>query len=403
MKSNRVLMIILLFIVVSSFLFVSGCKYNVSAPLWDQPYNAPPAPVITQVTPPEAAPGVNMITIQGENFIIGSDTTIVNFDNTAAEIISISANSITVRRPNIVSDSSKIKVIVHDAISEPIYSPYKVYPVIGQYGGFLTGVELGAVAVDNSENIYVIETVTKNIHKVTPDGDNTVIGKATRAPTDAKIGPDGNLYLTENNRAVDKVDLTTGNAERWVQMPSGKVVKFCDFGSNGFFYAGGSKTGIVLVPFDLSQDPVSTDVYSTDDIEAIRFYNGYLYVVSKPLNSLEPAIIYKNQINPDGSIGSQEEVFDMNSIQDSSVVTGLTFSADGKMFIATNSSNNTLIIVDPATNTTDIFYKGIIHPYCASMQWGSANYLYMINGNTTEGETWTVYRIDMGTKGAPYF
>ena len=192
MKSKRVLMIILLFIT-ATFIFIAGCKYNVSEPLWYQPFDTPPTPAITQVTPAEATAGVNRITIQGENFIIGTGTTTVNFDNTPAEIISVSENSITVRRPNIVSDSSNIKVIVHDALSEPVYGPYKVSPVIEQYGGFLTGVQLGVVAVDNSENVYVVETISRDVHKVTPDGNNTVISTATRSPFDGKIGPDGNL------------------------------------------------------------------------------------------------------------------------------------------------------------------------------------------------------------------
>jgi WD40 repeat protein len=163
-------------------------------------------------------------------------------------------------------------------------------------------------------------------------------------------------------------------------MPWGKVVKFCDFGPNGtFLYAGGSKTGIVIVPFDLLKDPVSTSDYSTDGLEAIRIYNGYLYVVSKPLNSFDPVKIYRHQINSDGSIGSQEEVFDMNSLNDSSEVTGLAFSESGKMFIAENSA--------------DIFYKGIIHPNCVNIYWGLNDYLCMINGNTTTGETWNAYRL----------
>jgi WD40 repeat protein len=402
MKSKRVLMILLLFIT-ATFIFIAGCKYDVSEPLWYQPYTTPPTPAITQVTPAEATPGINRITILGENFLIGTGTTTVSFNNTPAEIISVSENSITVRRPNIVSDSSKIKVIVHDALSEPVYGPYKVSPVIEQYGSFLTGVQLGVVAVDNSENLYVVETLSRDVHKVTPDGENTVISTATRAPFDGKIGPDGNLYLTENNRAVDKVDFASGATARWIQLPSGKVVKFCDFGSNGFFYAGGSKTGIVIVPFDLSKDPVSTTDYLTDDIEAIRVYNGYIYVASKPLNSFNPAVIYKHQVNADGSIGSQEKVFDMNSIQDSSVVSGLTFSTDGMMFIATSSADNTMIAVDPADNSTDVYYKGILRPYCASIYWGNGDYLYMINGNSTSGEVWNVYRIDMGKKGAPYY
>ena len=404
MKANSFLLTAILFVTVILVL-ITGCEYNVSEPLWYQPYNAAPSPVISQVIPSEATPGVNTITIEGVNFKTDTSTTWVNFDNTPAEILSITTNSITVRRPNIASDSCKIKIIPHNAIEEAIYSPYKVSKVMEKYGGFLAGAQLGIVAVDNQENLYVVETISKDIHKVTPAGDNTLLkgtGNISKAPYDGKIGPDGNLYVTENNRAVDKVDLATGDVTRWTQLPSGKVVRFCDFGSNGFFYAGGAKTGIVILPFDLSADATVTTDYTSDEIEAIRFYNDYLYVVSKPNNSVEPVKIYKHAVNQDGSIGTQEEVFDMNSIGDSSVVIGLTFGSDGKMFIATNSAGNAMRVVDPS-GSVDTFYKGILRPYCVNIYWGSGDYLYMINGDTIAGEEWTVYRINMGQAGAPYY
>jgi len=85
MKANRFLPVIILFLL-ASLMFVAGCKYNVTTPLWDQPYTALVAPQITSVNPSsEAKPGVSTITISGHHFIVPAsdptvpDTTLVYF------------------------------------------------------------------------------------------------------------------------------------------------------------------------------------------------------------------------------------------------------------------------------------------------------------------------------------
>lgn len=401
MKANRFL-VPAVFLIILPLILITGCKYNVTEPLWDQPYKAPVAPKITQVIPAEAGGGVNKITINGENLIVNSDTTWVYFNNTPANVISISATSIVVYRPNVVSDSCTIKIIPHDAIQEAVYKPYKITSVVEDYGGFLQNVQLSVLAVDKNENIYVVETLSKSIHKVTPDGTNSVIGKSSYSPYDGKIGPDGNLYLTEKSRVIDEIDVSTGKTSRYTLLPSGFVAKYLDFGSNNFVYCGGARTDLIYFPFDLSAQPVKTGFYKDDDIQAIRFYNGYLYVATINSNN-EPAKIWKDKVNSDGSLGSKEMVFDLNSIPDSAQVTGITFGSDGNMYISTFSDQYPVIILNPSTNSTDVLYKGIIPPYCAGIYWGPGNYLYSINGNTTTSETWKVYRIDMGKKGAPYY
>jgi hypothetical protein len=219
---------------------------------------------------------------------------------------------------------------------------------------------------------------------------------------DASIGPDGNLYMPENNRAIDKVELATGTVTRWTQLPSGKVVKFGDFADNGYFYTGGTRTDLMIVPFDLATTPTTAGFYANDEILAIRYYNGYIYVVSRPSGSQNPAQIWRHQTDATGKVGAQELVLDMSTTGEfsSRSITAIAFASNGTMYIATDSTNP-ILIVDPVTGELDFFYKNILLPYCKHLAWGNGTYLYMISGDTNLGQEWTVYRVDMGTVGAP--
>jgi hypothetical protein len=417
MKAHRLFPIAALLFWVT-LAYVAGCKYDVTEPLWNQPYTPPATPQITSVDPAsEARPGVSTISIHGTNLVVQSavpgvsNASVVQFGGTSAEIVTSDANLIVVRRPNMVSDSCVIRVSPHNAIETAVHGPYKVYPVLEKYGSFLQNIPLAGIAVDNAENLFVIEVGNKTIHMVTPNGDNTVLAggnaKTAFTPFGARIGPDGNLYVTENNRSIDKVDLTTGAVARWTQLPSGKVVKFGDFGPGGYFYTGGPRTDLCIIPpnpanpLALAQMKLAGP-YITDEILAIRVSNGYVYVASRTFGTTSPAKIWRNLITAD-SVGSQELVLDMGTTAyGSDLVTDMAFSATGTMFIGMSSAENPLLIVNLATMQVDNFYKGIVPGYCGGFSWSkSSNYLYAICGNTAAAETWTVYRVDMGSAGAP--
>lgn len=409
MKSHKFLLIVL-FLAIP--VFVAGCKYKVTEPLWNQPYTTPPSPTITSIDPPsEAKAGVNTITIHGHNLVVSvpdtltPDSTVVYFGSVAATIINADSSSIVVNRPN-TTGTDTIKVVPHNAISVATYGPYTVDAVVEQYGGFLQNLQLGAIAVDNSENLYVMESIKKLVHKVTPDGNNVVLGGGTLAtsfqPFDASIGPDGNLYVTENNRSIDSINVGAETRARWVQMPSGKVVRFGDFDTGGHFYTGGVRTDLCILPPNPSTSSSGVKFagsYATDEILAIRVYGGYVYVASQPYGTQDPATIWRNQILSDG-VGPREKVLDMSATQFGAVpITGLAFSSTGTMVIATHSQYP-LLMVDQSSGAVTEVYRGIIPAYGGGIAWSkSSTYLYLITGDTDTGQTWTVYRVDMGITG----
>jgi len=401
-------LVVMTLLLVASMVVMIGCEYDVAEPQWYKPFSEAATLRITQIEPAsEARPGVNTITIRGENFAAPPDSNDAYFDNQRAEIVSTSSTSITVRRPNLVDDSVFIKVVSNKALVVAKFGPYKIYPVSQRNGAFRDNIALNALAVDNGDNLYVVygDSSTPRIFRVTPDEQRILVARASRLPTDGRFGPDGRLYLLSNNRAIDVVDVQAGTAAQWLRLPSGRIVKAGDFDANGYFYVGGTRSDLVVIAPDLTVR--TAGIYASDDILAVRVYGGYLFVASRvPTTGGQPPApgsIWKHQIDASGNVGPKELVLDMSATAFASrTIAAITFSADGTMYIGTNSSDP-ILVFNPTTGTVDYFYKNILPPYCKNFYWGRGTYLYMLSGNVNPAQEWTVYRVDMGTAGAPYY
>jgi hypothetical protein len=401
MKAYRYITVAAL-LAAASLVVMTGCEYDAAQPLWYQDYTEPPSPQITKIEPDTVAKaGVNTITILGENFATGTGTNIVYFGTATADIFESSATSIKVYRPNLATDSCTVKVVSSTAFLVAKYpKKYRIDPVVEEYGGFRDNLALSVIAVDAAENLYVVESGSRNTYKITPDGQKTILGRTTRAPTDAKIGPGGKLYLPGNNRSIDMMDLVSGVASTWIQLPAGKVVRFGDFDANGYFYTGGTRTDLMIVAPDLTTR--AAGFYLTTEIVAVRVYNGYVYVATRS-SATAPAVIWRHALDASGNVGAQEWVLDMNATEFASrTLRAITFSANGAMYLATDSPDP-ILLVEPTTQKVEIFYKGILSPYCKHFYWGSGTNIYMISGDTNLGQVWTVFKFDAGTKGAPYY
>ncbi len=400
MKAHRFSMIAALF-VTASLVVMTGCEYDVAQPLWEKDFEAPSSPQITSIEPDEVArAGVNTITIRGENFAAGENANIVYFGATTANVFEATATSLKVYRPNLATDSCTVKVVSHGAFLVAKYpKKYRIDPVVEEYGGFRDNLALSVAAVDQAENLYIVETGSRNVYKITPSGEKTTLGQVTRAPTDAKIGPDGRLYLPGNNRAIDVMDLASGTATRWIQLPAGKVVKFGDFDAHGYFYTGGTRTDLMVVAPDLTTK--AAGAYATSEIIAVRVYNSSVYVITRA-SATGTATIWRHTLDATGNVGPQEMVIDMAATEYASrSIKALMIAADGNMYLATDSPDP-ILIVNSVTKNVEILYKGILSSYSKHFYWGAGNYFYMIRGDTILREVWTVYRIDAGIKiGAP--
>jgi hypothetical protein len=438
MKAYSFYALIFLFLA-SLITLLIGCEYDVTEPLWDKPPATTAIAVIDSIVPAQAAAGVNIITIYGKNLtgsldstflhtFAGRDTAIVYngvyFDKSPATIVAASSTSIKVRRPNMTSDSIVVQVTPNLAYMGAKTSPYKIDPVIEKTGKFLTNVELSVIAVDNTENYYVLEKFSgisrTPLYKVTPSGKTLVdtLKALTISPADAKISPlDGLLYMTGQSplkpfNIIRRVNLATGSVENsWKTGVTTRGVTFFDFDANGNIYAGGyyipgqggagTSSGLVVVtPAGVL---TITSYYATtnDVIQAICVYQGYVYVAYK--TGAAPVKIARHTVDAGGNVGAPDVILDLSttgSAFSSKIIRQISFASDGTMYLGTNSTlPDPMLVVTPIgviPQEVDYFYKNII-PICGkySACWGTGTILYVIVGNGGSVE-YDIYKIDMG-------
>ena len=391
-------------------LFVTGCKYDVAEPPWEQDFVNPPTPVITEIQPANVAPaGINTITIVGENFAETVEDNKVYFDNVNAEIITASTNSIKVYRPNMVSDSSTIWVVSYDAIVTAKYAPYKIDQVMERYGEFRDNNQLGAIAVDQDENMYAIEITT--VYKIAPDGEKIFIGQIGGNAYDARIGPSGELVILMNSNVISQMDDATGEVTKWAEVA--KRVRYGDFDSQGNFYATGRKAGLYIVAQgDTVGESVTvegtTNAYLNDIVYWVRAYHDnhtgkeYIYLLvelSDPDENNPGIAIWRHEIlDANGNLSERELVLDWSTTDefaDSNPATfAVTEDSDGTIIYVGSDSTDPILMFDPDKNSQDILYKGILPSSAQKLEWGNANYLYMVLG----GDENNIIRIDMGNE-----
>ena len=407
-------------------LFMTGCEYDGPTAVYDQPYSQATPPVIDAIEPAEAAGGVNLITITGQNFSENSDDNRVYISNIyyegnekktraeKAEIVDFSTTSISIRRPGLFGDSTVVKVVNYQAhVYDSLY-PYRITQPYELYGGFtITGNQLDAVAVDQDENLYVVQrSGPRMVYKVSPGGEKTELGDQGTNITDAMLAPDGNLVLLTGRSTVVKMDVTTGVPEDWYMFSSSRTrVKFGDFDSYGNLITAGTKTGLIALKPDMTEGLI--DDYSDFDILDVRVYQGAVYVLAENTSpdTLDPVLapeigIWRNTTAADpGSFGEKELVLDWATTgsYDSSGVYDMTFSSDGTLIVCTDNTDPVLLY-DLESDTHETFYKSILPSSMVHAVWGQGNHLYMIQF-LEEGDTrkWDLYKVDMGTTGAPYY
>jgi hypothetical protein len=425
------LLIIMFLMVLALLVTVIGCTYDVAEPKWYSPPTSSTEVSITSIVPSQATPGVNIITIYGTNLLGALDTNRVTkhyyytdslnaardtivydstwiyngvyFNNVQATVLGISSTMIKVYRPNVVSNSCTIKIASDKALATVKYSPYRIDAVMESFGAFVENIPLSAITIDHLGNFFVTDSTNRYLYKVTSTGDRTrfAINDSTSlvlkyVASDARIGPDGNLYYFNsrfpNTKYIQMVILNPVFVKdsTWYTFSPVKNVICGDFDQNGYLYAAGRKSGIqVIRPNQSRRDEGG---YANDTITAVRVFNNYLYVAVR-------SGIYRHSLSDTSLIGAQQLVIDLSQgVLAGRAIKAFSFSANGsKMYFGTDT-NYPIVMADASTIPITIdklepIYKDILPTNCKNFCF--ENYLYCILGNI-------VYKVDVGTTGAPY-
>lgn len=400
---KRFMSLITIMAFLGSLLLIIGCTE------WEPPDYAGsldgPIPVITRVEPPDSAGGgVNLITVVGKNFASTLDSNTIYFDSYIAEKIDGTDSSVTVLRPNLVSDSATVKVLIANALVVAKYFPYKITSVYTEVGDFLEARPIRGITVDAGENLYVLEFISSPrsnpVFKITPAGEKTILGSTNKSVNDVKVAPNGALVCMTNDTIITQVDPATQTESIYAYVDEfvagskrSKKVQYGDFDQNGYFYTGGSKSGLYVVTPGDSVAQLGNSLYSGDKILCIRVYQNNVYV-------LLATGIYRTGFNQSGQLNNEKvEVLKWSEMGDFAAATAnwFDFSSDGRIFVATDNSNP-LLVFNPADGSQDIYYKSVLPSPATKIAWGTGNYLYMAVGSQE-----IMLKIDMGITGAPYY
>jgi hypothetical protein len=394
---QRGVLLLLSFLVV---LVETGCEFDVATPKYYDQAAQPATPSITQMVPDRAAPGVNTITIQGQNFSTVAERNKVYFGNVLVDVVSASPTALVVRRPNLTGTLA-VKVVSYDALlvaNAP--AAYTIDPVMSRFGSFLEGSIETALAVDKNGNFYVFQDTPPNAYKVTPAGERTAIGTLAKTITDAVVAPDGQVIMFGRSLTIQKIDPATGTTTDWTRLTRQSVSG--DFDKYGNLWTGGQNNGDLwcLKP-DLTK--AASGIYNLGQICKVRVFNDYVYVGYE----IEPAdllaglfsFIYRSKImDATGTLGPKEPIYDRTQAGDfsASMLKDFAISAKGDLVIATDNATSPLLVVK--NGTKDTLYKGIVPATPRRMVWVGNN-LYLLVVTDGKGD---LLKIDLGEAGAPY-
>ncbi|APF17035.1 hypothetical protein Calab_1566 [Caldithrix abyssi DSM 13497] len=416
--------ITLLLLSVLILIMTTGCKKDPEPSLYDPNYVSGPQPIIERMDPPDSSyAGVGTIDVYGKYFIPKEPYEEYNqlyFNEVMADILQMTDSKITIASPAYIGDSIKVKIAVRgsDKFSEPVYYKLKaaVDTTFGRLDDFKQKRIAYAIATDSKGNVYVstrVETTPPfgQILRINKQGeptiwvDNTVYLKANAM----KVGPNNKLYVAYalgRIKEIATIDLADSTLqETYTRLAT--VPNDIDFDQDGNLWVA-AQTELVKVKPDRSKETLAT--FSLF-LQSIRVHEEggttYIYLTGQNLEQNEQKV-WRYPLNDDGSIGAEEIILDAATDswlvkEDGNLVDikAITFSADGKMYLATDMSPDALVIYDMTTRTYDFQYPGLIKPKLLALSW-FGNIIYASQTNFGETDA-NVLRIDVGKSGAPYY
>ena len=394
-------------------LFFAGCKNDTAPSLFDPNDQSNPAPVVRSIAPADSAlAGASEITLTGENFSAKKEDNIVYFDTAPVEILAASATQLTVKSPNIISDSVKIRIAVLGAEKFSATVRYKLKAAVAPFGkiedpGYTANrdaLRAYGIDVDLEGNIYlsteqtISGLVNSRIKKIAPNGVTTNLATTTFLRANAlRIGPGNTLYaLYRTGRLRNIVTFSPAGVQTpFVSLPGNATddVRDMDFDANGNLWVT-IGTDIYLIK---PNQAISRALTTADTLSALRVYNGFVYFAGRN-KTLPEEKVWRSRIDGE-TLAAKEVVLDVAAASwlNGRSVISLTFSESGDIYIGTTHPSGMFVV---RGNNGEVLYPGLIAPSIYALSWSNGNLVYavrQINANLSQ-----LLKIDAAQKGAPY-
>lgn len=395
----------------------TACDGPGSNSLFDETVTFSPDPTVSSLTPANRFfAGFQTITITGTNFSPTPANNTVWFNNVQATVVSASATQIVVNTPNLVADSIGVKVAVKGSIGFSNNTRYRLEALFSDATVLPPNTLPVGSAVDRDGFFYISYISSSS---AAPLGvgrfDATKALQPTYVPVQGwayramKIGPDGGLYMLRVAGGVPilyRSPAVGGATTNWASS-LGRAEDF-DFDAQGFVWVVGSNEtntvanqNIFRVQ-DLGASRARVGYPFVANGTAVKVYDGHLYVGGTRANVPK---IWRFPINPDNTLGAEEEWIDLSSYSSQAVPRSIAFATDGTMFLAVNTTATTqpLLAISPAKQIGE-YYPNILPGSILKMHWvkGTQRVLMtLINPET--GNTTRTITLNMQKDGAPFY
>jgi hypothetical protein len=386
------------------FAFLAGCEEDPPSSLYNSSRNGGLTPSIVSITPSDSAlAGVTAVVITGTNFSVTPVENLVFFNASQATVLQASATQLTVRAPVLIGDSISLKIAVQGSELFSNVLQYKLVAAVSQFGaGTATEIPAG-ITCDNQGNVYVSlqneAGVGLGVKKFTPAGARSDFG-GLGAPswTGLKIGPADTLFAARNLAALYRIPETgTPSIWRTIGSPGSPGILDLDFDQQLNIWAAGSRDSLYRV----TRSRVVKSFPFRGTIRAVRVFQGFLYVGGL-IDTVEKVVRFP--IVSADSLGAPEVYFNLTEnfpVPSKPRVNALTFVADGDLFVGTDSTASTIVLVHP-DRTSEPFYPGLLTGQAVSLAYGIGPDLYVSTTGSVAAHK-RVLRVNTERPGAPYY
>lgn len=394
--------------------FFTACEEEPPASLYDPGHVSGPTPTIGSVAPNDSAlAGVTTIVITGTNFSTIPANNLVFFDASLATVLQATTTQLAVRAPVLIKETIIIKVSVQGSELFSNVVLYKLTAAVALFGQTSTSTDQPiGVAAENNGDVYVSflpspsgPTVARIFANGVRDGVvyGQAISSAARAHTGLKIGPGGYLYGVANQPFIFRVPPGGGPTVRWFAR-AGFTNRFADidFDQNQNIWCGGTGTlnRIRLSDSNLVSFPFSANVRTVRVFVGPGNSQQYLYVGGQILPDSVERIVRFPIVSPD-SLGPLELYFDFSSAFALAQVYALTFAEDGDMFVGTDSSAGSIVLIHP-DKTHERFYPGLLTERIIAFAYGKDTELFVSRSSDADAQK-KLLKVMTQKRGARYY